>query len=155
TRFSRDWSSDVCSSDLGKLSDSQKKLRQFYRNLNFFVRKNEAIYEGLFYDLQYVNFHGQSPGYDSSRLFSFLRYTENQKLIAVFNFDHQRSFSTHLRIPENVWNTNLQLSSELTYKLTEIFDPQTPDFDFCFRDNPQGIPLELPPCSFKIWQVIG
>lgn len=141
--------------DGGKLSDSQKKLRQFYRNLNFFVRKNEAIYEGLFYDLQYVNFHGQSPGYDSSRLFSFLRYTENQKLIAVFNFDHQRSFSTHLRIPENVWNTNLQLSSELTYKLTEIFDPQTPDFDFCFRDNPQGIPLELPPCSFKIWQVIG
>jgi len=139
--------------DGGGLSDRQKALRQFYQRLNLVVRKNEAFSRGAFYDLQYVNFHGQSQGYDSSRIFSFLRYTDQQKIVAVFNFDHHRHFATYLRIPEQVWTELLGFDSGLQVKLREIFDGQSPEIRFCFRESPEGIPLDLPPNSFRLWEI--
>lgn len=48
------------------LTTEQKTLRTFYANLNAFVLKNEAVYAGGFYDLQYVNIDGQSFNYDKT-----------------------------------------------------------------------------------------
>lgn len=136
------------------LTGEQKELRKFYISLNKLVRDNEAFHSGGFFDLQYVNFHGRSPGYDSSRIFSFLRYTNAQKIIAVFNFDHERLFPTHLRIPEQVWTEVLGLDPERYYTIREIFGGQTWDFPFRYYDNPDGLPLNIPPNSFRFWQVI-
>ncbi len=83
----------------GKLSSGQKKLRQKYQEIIDFSLKNEAIHRGRFFDLQYVNGHGQSLNYNDAKLYSFLRYTAGQRLLFVFNFDQQISYETELRIP--------------------------------------------------------
>ncbi|ODS84151.1 MAG: alpha-amylase [Cytophagaceae bacterium SCN 52-12] len=139
--------------DGAKLSGPQKTLRKFYADLNRLATENEAFYSGAFFDLQYVNFHGQSPGYDSSRLFSFLRYTGRQKIILAYNFDQNRLFSTHLRIPEQVWREVLGLDTGRHYTIKEIFGAQTWDFRFRFSESPGGIPLNLPPNTFRIWEI--
>ncbi len=139
--------------DGAKLSEQQLALRKFYAALNRLVTEKEAFYSGAFYDLQYVNFHGQSPGYDSSRLFSFLRYTDRQKIILAFNFDQNRHFSTYLRIPEQAWCEVLHLDPERHYTIEEVFGAQTWDFRFRYSENPDGIPLNLPPNTFRIWEI--
>lgn len=139
--------------DGAKLSEQQLALRKFYAALNRLVTEKEAFYSGAFYDLQYVNFHGQSPGYDSSRLFSFLRYTDRQKIILAFNFDQNRHFSTYLRIPEQAWREVLHLDPERHYTIEEVFGAQTWDFRFRYSENPDGIPLNLPPNTFRIWEI--
>ncbi len=139
--------------DGAKLSEQQQALRKFYADLNRLVTEKEAFHSGSFFDLQYVNFHGQSPGYDSSRLFSFLRYTDRQKIILAYNFDQNRHFSTYLRIPEHVWREVLRLDTERHYTIVEIFGAQTWDFRFRHSENSDGIPLNLPPNTFRIWEI--
>ncbi len=140
--------------DGAKLSEQQKTLRKFYADLNRLVTEKEAFRSGAFFDLQYVNSHGQSPGYESSRLFSFLRYTDRQKIILAYNFDQNHLFSTHLRIPEHVWREVLGLDTERYYTIKEVFGAQTWDFRFRFSETPDGIPLNLPPNTFRIWEIM-
>lgn len=140
--------------DGAKLSEQQKTLRKFYADLNRLVTEKEAFHSGAFFDLQYVNSHGQSPGYDSSRLFSFLRYTDRQKIILAYNFDQNRLFSTYLRIPEQVWCEVLGLDTGRHYTIEEVFGAQTWGFRFRFSENPNGIPLNLPPNTFRIWEIV-
>ncbi|WP_082391215.1 alpha-amylase family protein [Jiulongibacter sediminis] len=83
-----------------KLSPEQKNLRKAYQEIIKFALKNEAVTEGKFFDLQYANNNGQSLNYNDSKLYSFLRYTENQKLLFVFNFDQNVSYEFELHIPE-------------------------------------------------------
>lgn len=137
------------------LSDKQRVLRKFYADLNHLIVANEAFHSGAFYDLQYVNFHGQSAGYDSARIFSFLRYTSRQKVLAVFNFDHQSEFITHVRIPEPVWVETLGLDTDRTYELAGIFGNPAGDINFRFDESPGGVPVSLPPGAFRFWQIMG
>ncbi|UBM59240.1 alpha-amylase family protein [Marinilongibacter aquaticus] len=81
------------------LSASQKKLRKAYNDILHFALANEAVVSGKFFDLQYVNAHGQSLNYNDSKIYSFLRYTEHQKILFVFNFDLQSSYACELFIP--------------------------------------------------------
>lgn len=83
-----------------KLSLQQKNLRKAYQEIIKVALSNEAITDGKFFDLQYVNIEGQSLNYNDTKLYSFLRYTENQRLLFVFNFDQQVSYEFELRIPE-------------------------------------------------------
>ena len=85
------------------LSDEQKKLRQAYCDIISFGTKHNAIKEGQFYDLQYVNKDGQSLNYDASKLYSFIRYTPSERLLFVFNFDHNLSYDSELYIPSHAW----------------------------------------------------
>jgi glycosidase len=139
--------------DGGQLSDTQKSLRRYYHDLFHLVQNNEAFYAGVFFDLQYVNAYGQSHGYDSVKIYSFLRYTDRQKIVATFNFDHHRHLSTHLRIPATVWSDLLQLDPDRRYTVQEIFGEQTWDFSFHYNESSLGIPLNLPPNSFRIWEI--
>lgn len=88
----------------GNLSKEQKNLRKGYTDILTYAKKHKAITEGAFYDLQYVNNNGQSLNYDGSKLYSFLRYTDKEKLLFVFNFDQQLSFDSELSIPEHAWD---------------------------------------------------
>ncbi|WP_259066428.1 alpha-amylase family protein [Mucilaginibacter sp. X4EP1] len=70
--------------DGGGLSDSQKNLRQFYSNLLNAVNKNEALNDGGFYELMLANEH--QSGFNQ-RLYIFLRYTDNQRILVITNFN--------------------------------------------------------------------
>ncbi len=85
--------------DGGNLSDDQRNLRAFYQRLNHLVNGSDAIQNGYFYDLQYANDNGQSEGYDAHQVYSYLRYTDRQKLLIVCNFSSHATYETTVRIP--------------------------------------------------------
>lgn len=66
------------------LTDNEKSLQQFHARLLQLCNEEEALREGLFYDLQYANPH--STKYDSNRIYSFLRGTSDELLLVVTNF---------------------------------------------------------------------
>ena len=85
--------------DGGKLSNSEKELRDFYKRLLNFTIKSEALM-GKFVDLQKVN-REQTDNYDPG-IYSFARSSKNEKLIIVTNFSWVTTSSFDLKIPKDV-----------------------------------------------------
>ncbi|MCC9064294.1 alpha-amylase family glycosyl hydrolase [Flavobacterium piscisymbiosum] len=90
--------------DGGQLSESEKNLRDFYKRLLNFSIKSPALM-GNFQEIQSVNRHNNS-GYDEL-IYSYVRWSENQKLIVVANFSSEKTSEFELKIPADViskWN---------------------------------------------------
>lgn len=105
--------------DGGKLTPEQKKIRKFYADLLKFVNTSDAVKNGQFFDLQYVNNHGQSPNYNDQKIFTYLRFTEKQKMLFICNFDLENSYSTSVNIPKGAWEMmGLDPTSKRKYKGT-------------------------------------
>jgi len=141
--------------NLEKLTENQKQLRSFYESLNHFVTRNEAVYAGSFYDLQYFNIEGQCYNYDKTRVYSYLRYTDNQKLVFIYNFDKENSIETHLRIPQDAWTNSLKLNKTSSYKLKPVF-PLLKTFLSVQASEitSGGIQLDLQPCSVVVYEIV-
>jgi glycosidase len=90
--------------DGGQLSESEKNLRDFYKRLlNFSI--NSPALMGQFQEIQTVN-RQNNAGYDEL-LYSYVRWSENQKLIIVANFSSEKTSTFNLKIPSDVilkWN---------------------------------------------------
>ena len=90
--------------DGGQLSKKEKVLRDFYKRLLNFTIGSEALM-GAYSDIHYYN-REHTKGYDH-RVLSFARWSENEKLVIVSNFDKERSYDFELQIPQEVlkaWN---------------------------------------------------
>lgn len=137
------------------LTTEQKTLRQFYGNLNAFVLKNEAVYAGGFYDLQYVNANGQSFNYDGNIIFSYLRHTDNQKILFVYNFDESLTVETLIKVPQDVWTNVLKLGNTGDYKLKPVFPVEVPLVQLRAADiTSTGVLIELPPVSAFAFEIV-
>ena len=130
------------------LSDEQRALRAFYQQLNYLVAGSDAIQNGYFYDLQYANDNGQSPGYDAHRLYSYLRYTDRQKLLIVCNFSNQSTYDTTIRLPQEAFGA-MGLHPHQTYQFNDIFLTNTS----IETDSSLGVPLLLPPRSARVLEI--
>lgn len=85
--------------DGGKLSDSEKQLRDFYKRLlNFSI--NSSALMGDYQEIQSVN-RQNNPGYDEL-IYSYVRWSEIQKLIIVANFSSEKTSVFNLKIPSDV-----------------------------------------------------
>lgn len=85
--------------DGGKCDDEQKKLFSFYSKLLNFRNSSKAISEGAFYDLMWCN-----PWYnnfDPEFVYAFLRYTENERLLIVVNFNRNECRDIQVKVPED------------------------------------------------------
>ena len=91
--------------DGGKLSESQKNLREFYSKLLNIARDNEAIREGEFWELMVANEHQE--GFDQ-HLYLFLRYTDKQRILVLTNFNHDER-RIQVKLPADLLE-KLQLS---------------------------------------------
>ena len=58
---------------------------------------HRAIREGSFFDLMYVNL--RHDGFNPHRQYAFLRYTEDEALLIIANFDNKEAMLS-LNIPE-------------------------------------------------------
>ncbi len=87
--------------DGGKLSEAQKKLRDFYKQILNFPIHNEAVSRGQFFDLMYANPYETLPNRD--KIYAWLRHSDNQKLLFVTQFDPEFSGSVRIRIPEHAF----------------------------------------------------
>lgn len=105
--------------DGGQLSDSEKTLRDFYKRLLNFSLKSSALM-GSFQEIQSVN-RQSTVNYDEF-IYSFVRWSENQKLIIIANFSSEKTSEFELKIPADVivkWNLK-----EGEYKLTNQLHQQ-------------------------------
>jgi len=90
--------------DGGKLSESEKQLRDFYKRLLNFTIKSSA-FMGSFEEIQSANRHN-NEGYDAL-LYSYARWSENQKLMIIANFSSEKGSEFNLKVPSALiskWN---------------------------------------------------
>jgi len=85
--------------DGGRLSDSEKQLRDFYKRLLNFSIKSSALM-GSYQEIQSVN-RQNNPGYDEL-IYSYARWSENQKLIIAANFSSEKTSVFNLKIPSDI-----------------------------------------------------
>ncbi|MDZ7897626.1 MAG: alpha-amylase family glycosyl hydrolase [Arcicella sp.] len=97
--------------DGGKLTPNQKYLREFYGDLLRFTNGSDAVKKGGFYDLQYV----QGEDYDKKKVYSYLRFTDKQKLLFVCNFNNSKEQNINLNIPEGAFDAMKLPSSGKLY----------------------------------------
>jgi glycosidase len=83
------------------LSKEQQCLRQFYQKLLHLCNGNEAITKGKFYDLMWANTNDLL--FNRDKVYAYLRYTENQHLLFVVNFDKHQSQKIKVKIPEHAF----------------------------------------------------
>lgn len=70
-------------------TNSERWLRDFYSNVLNLCNEREALRNGSFFDLMYVNLNHNE--FDPHRHFAFLRYTDNEILLIVVNFGERES----------------------------------------------------------------
>jgi glycosidase len=100
--------------DGGQLSKSEKELRDFYKRLLNFTIKSEALM-GKFQEIQSVN--RQDSSTYGQNVYSFVRWSANEKLIIVSNLSPNTNEMFDLKIPADVikeWKLK-----DGTYLLTE------------------------------------
>ncbi|MCE2613241.1 alpha-amylase family protein [Flavobacteriaceae bacterium D16] len=85
--------------DGGQLSEKEKALRDFYKRLLNFTIASEALM-GAYEEIHFYN-KDHTPGYDH-RVLSYVRWSENEKLVVLSNFDADRSYNLDLKIPGHI-----------------------------------------------------
>lgn len=85
--------------DGGQLSNNEKALRDFYSRLLNFTLNSSAML-GKFQEIQSVN-RKETQNYDQG-LYSFVRYSDDEKLIVIANFSWVTSSRIDLIVPEDV-----------------------------------------------------
>jgi glycosidase len=109
--------------DGGQLLQSEKDLRDFYQRLLNFTLKSDALM-GKFQEIQ--SFNREETANYGHNVYSFVRYSETEKLIIVSNLspDHAENFD--LKIPNDVitnWNLNdgtYTIKDQLYGKTTQL-----------------------------------
>jgi hypothetical protein len=139
------------------LTPEMKKLRDFYVRLLNVCRGTEAIRQGGLYDLQQFNVQNRTPGYDGRFIYSFLRFTEKDRVLVVVNFDPQHTKEVNIRIPANAFAA-MGLQADQRYKLKELLYGKTEvAFDAAQIINQgnsvSGIPVSLPPLSAFVFRI--
>jgi hypothetical protein len=103
--------------DGGKLDEHQRALWTFYRKLLTLSSSHKAFSEGDFYDLQYINRHGLSEGFDEKYIYAYIRYCETERILVVVNFHRSQDYDLYIKIPDDAFNCmNLRKSGMLTFR---------------------------------------
>jgi len=108
--------------DGGQLSESEASLRDFYKRLLNFTLESSALM-GEFQEIQYANRY-HVHGYDTG-IYSYVRWSDTEKLIIVTNFSSSTSSTFDLKIPNLViekWGLtdgNYKIVDQL-YKKTKL-----------------------------------
>lgn len=100
--------------DGGKLSSSQKELRNFYSILLNYSLTNKVL-KGAFTDLQVEN----KNSYPNDKIYSFARFDQNEQLLVINNFSEKNSFFDLLISKDNISKMKLK---DGNYRLKNIFD---------------------------------
>jgi glycosidase len=101
--------------DGGQLKPEEAALRDFYKRLLNFTISSEALM-GAYREIHFYN-KEITENYNH-RVLSYVRWSENQKLIIISNFDSNDHFSFDLKIPIDIIN-QWQLKEEV-YELNDV-----------------------------------
>ncbi|WP_335964934.1 alpha-amylase family protein [Galbibacter sp. PAP.153] len=133
--------------DGGQLSKDEKALRDFYKRLLNIAIHNEAIM-GESREIHYYN--KEHTNNYNHRVFSFVRYTANEKLIVVSNFDEETSYEFALKIPKEIireWKLNKK-----NYILTDLLYGEKNNLSL--RNDEGSIKIRINPLQSFIFEVL-
>ncbi|RYU78613.1 alpha-amylase family glycosyl hydrolase [Hymenobacter persicinus] len=127
--------------DGGKLDSNQKMLRDFYARLLNLTSTSDAIRRGKFYELQDANNLGKE--YDQRLVYSYLRYTDKQKLLIIANFSKDKTLKPTIDIPKPALLA-MGLDPDKFYTYTDLLNnaPAT-----------ESLTLTLPPLSAYVLEI--
>jgi glycosidase len=120
--------------DGGALTAEEKQIDAFYQDLFKRVAKSEAISKGAFFDLQYA----QSASYPSQKVYSFLRYTKNERLLIMCNFDSQKGLSIDVVIPTLA--KDMMQISDVKFQMQHAYIPPSSPEKASVKGNMVHIP---------------
>ncbi|HBD96555.1 MAG TPA: alpha-amylase [Spirochaetia bacterium] len=106
--------------DGGKLSADQKKLREAYSKLLHLVQSNNALRKGNFYELHFANKKNQSNGYDDTKLYSYVRFDGDERIVVIVNFDSVTAKKFKLKITDECFSA-MGLDPNGKYILKDLF----------------------------------
>lgn len=133
--------------DGGQLTPSEAVLRDFYKRLLNFTLESTALM-GDFQEIQFANRY-LTEGYDTN-IYSFTRWSENQKLIIISNFSSDTTSSFTLKVPKLViekWNLadgKYKVVDQLYKKIKWILQ---------VTDGEGSIPMQLLPLESVILEL--
>jgi glycosidase len=78
--------------DGAKLTPTEKQTRDFYKKLTSIRAGSDAITNGAMLELPLTGF---------AKAYAYVRYTKNQRLLVVANFDRSKSLTATVNIPTN------------------------------------------------------
>lgn len=134
--------------DGAALSEEEKDLRSFYKKLLRFSLTSDALM-GDYREIHYFN-KDQNPAYDH-RVFSFVRWSENEQVIIVSNFDTVNHYDLDLIIPEEIIkNWNLQ---DGTYSVVDQLD-ETSERTMRVKNRTGKIKIQLRPLESNIFKLV-
>ena len=120
--------------DGAKLSTSQKNLRSFYSNLLAITAENEAIQNGQFYDLLYLN--DQERGFNN-KVYPYLRYKDQNRLLVITNFN-PNEVTLQVKLTDDLLR-QFNISSTKTIVFTDLLT----DNQFSSTNFGQGLDITL------------
>ncbi|MBT8178192.1 MAG: alpha-amylase [Eudoraea sp.] len=132
--------------DGGQLSDEEKELRDFYKRLLNFTLKSEALM-GEYEEIHFFN-KEHTDGYDH-RVLAYVRWSDNEKLIIISNFDSGRSYDIELKVPGHIMK-NWELE-EGNYALVDaLYGAQN---SIQIKGGIGHIPIKLDPLQSYIFRL--
>jgi glycosidase len=118
--------------DGAPLTGEQKELRNFYSKLLNITATNSAIRAGRFYELQVPAFNNKN--------YAYIRYTPNQRVLVIVNFDRSKPIEVKLTIPTELRNM-AKLKSDQSYTFTDLIKGGV----YQTRNLEAGIEINVPP----------
>ncbi|MGG5486338.1 alpha-amylase family glycosyl hydrolase [Gaetbulibacter sp. PBL-D1] len=85
--------------DGGQSTEAEKTLRDFYKRLLNFTIKSDALM-GDYQDLQHYN--QQHTEWYNDKVLSFSRWSDDEKLIIISNFNAENTYGFELQLPEDL-----------------------------------------------------
>ena len=85
--------------DGGQSTEDEKNLRDFYKRLLNFTITSDALM-GEYREIHYYN-KEHTPGYDH-RVFTYCRWSENERLIVLSNFDSNKEYQFSVKVPQEI-----------------------------------------------------
>ncbi len=85
--------------DGGQSTEDEKVLRDFYKRLLSFTITSDALM-GDYQDLQHYN--QQHTEWYNDKVLSFARWSEDEKLIVISNFNAENTYGFELQLPEDL-----------------------------------------------------
>lgn len=83
--------------NLRRLTAHEKWLRGLYKKVLNLCNDSDAVREGEFFDLMYVNL--QNPEFDPHRVYTWIRYTDKEALLFIANFSNEKK-KLNIHIPD-------------------------------------------------------
>lgn len=130
----------------GRLTGEEKELRAKFRKVLNLANSEKAIAEGAFFDLMYVNL--DNPRLNPHRHFAFLRYTEDDVLLIVANFDNSDSYVA-VNIPVHAFQT-IDFPQGVDRKAQELLTGEKAEKKFVIGEP---VEVKVPAHGAAIWKL--